>query len=220
MHQFYIPRSINMKNSAKNILTAIPLVVGLAGSASAAMSDAAVNDQPVASGAIDSLLDQYSGLLPGEHGSNNPVSAQISQSQQLSNFTGSGAAMSGSYNGSGSERIVSGPGSQVNESFEHGGRDRQNSATEISSPPMVAAFTAVSRTQPDSLSAVSTGIAPSSTGSSPQSVIVPAGELPTTFTPPAEPIATPIPAAAILLGSGLAALAPLRRRKENELETV
>lgn len=210
-----------MKNSTKGILTAIPLVVGLAGSAAAAMSDSAMNDQPVTSGAIDSLLNQYSGLVPGEHGGTTaPVSAQISQSQQLSNFTGSGAAMSGSYGGSGSERIVSGPGSPVNESFEHGGRDRQNSSSEIAAPPLVASLTAVTRTQPDSLSAVASGISPSSASSQGQSVIAPSGDIPPTVAPPTEPIATPIPAAAILLGSGLAALAPLRKRKEHETETI
>ena len=205
-----------MKNSTKGILTAIPLVVGLAGNASAAMSDAAMNDQPAAAGAIDTLLNQYSGLTPGEHGGNSPVSAQIPQSQQLSSFTGSGAAMSGSYDGAGSERIVSGPGAPVNESFERGGRNAQSSSQQTASPPMVAAFTAVARTQPDSLSAVASGIAPSSPGSPVQSAIVTTGDVP----PPADPIATPIPAAAVLLGSGLAALAPLRRRKEHETETA
>ena len=199
-----------MKKSTKGILTAIPLVVGLAGTAAAGMADAAPAENQNAAGVIDSLLNQYSGLLPGEGGQAG-TSAQISPSQHVASFGDATGTMGSYYTPLGGERTVSPADQPVRRSSE-----------EAAAP---TGLTVVARIAPDTLGAVASGISPSSTGSTSQPTIVAAGEAPagdpiTTTIIPTDTNPVPVPAAAVLLGSGLAALAAGRRRKDHEPEAA
>ena len=206
---------IHMKKTAKGILAAIPLVVGLSGQASAGMSDTAdAASMNESSAAIDAALNSFSGTIVGERGSSESDSQNLPSSQRDSSFTSAGSAM-GKYLGSGgSERVVSGPGSPVNESYERRSSVAGNASNEPASVTRTADLTTVVRTQGETLAAVATGITPSS--SSVSSAPSPQGNAANVKQEPVV-VTTPIPAAALLLGSGLVAVAPLRRRKKDAL---
>lgn len=204
-----------MNNSIKSILMALPMVAILTGPAMAAfgesMDNGARNGSPVA---IDSLLNRYSGVTPGQHGTSESDEQLVPLSQQFSAFNNAGATMSSDYTAQGSERIISDSGGSVEDSFASGRGVSANSEAATTS----AGLAVVVRTGSgyDSLGAVAGGITPSSSagGSRYQpSEILPADNV--VFTTTIIPdVATPVPlpAAVVMFGSGLAALATLRKR--------
>lgn len=219
-----------MNNTIKGILAAIPLVVGLSGPATAALSESA--DTPAQNGspvAIVSLLNHFSGLTPGDHDALEAEDRTISHSQKISAFTSAGAPMSSYYTGQGSENIVSGFGSSYS-----GGR---GGSGEAEAAPPSAGLTSVIHLSQESLGSVAAGISPSSAGTSNQAAGNPANDGNATYTTtiipgtdsnvsitttiiPADATPVPLPAAVVLLGSGLAALASLRKRSRKTILQV
>ena len=232
-----------MNKTTKSILAAIPLVVGLSGPATAALSettDAGTKNET--SVAIENLLNHFSGLIPGDH----DAARTMSHSRQISAFTGAAAPMSSYYTGQGSEQIVSGTGSSVNEPYSGG---RWGSGGADAGPPS-AGLTSVVQLAPESLGAVAADISSYTSDGTPANqaagtqpingngslttTIIPGtngnGSLTTTIIPgtngngsltttiiPADSTPVPLPAAVVLFGSGLAALAPLRKRTRTTL---
>lgn len=200
-----------MHNTTKVILAAIPLVVGLSGPAAAALTESADTEvQNVSPLTIDSLLNRFAGLTPGELDASDVKERIISPSKQLSTFTYAMTTMSSYYTNHGSERIVSGPRVFANDLFAMG----RGMGTRDAAAP-AGLFSGLHHIAPESLGEIAAGITPSSSGSSYQptnnTVIGP-----TTV----DPTPVPIPAAIVLLGSGLAALLPLRKRSQKTLIQV
>lgn len=204
-----------MNKITKSILTAIPLLVALSGPAIAAFSESmengAQNGTPVA---IDSLLNRYSGVTPGQHRTSETEDRLVPLSQQFSAFTKAGATMSSDYTVLGSERIVSASGGSVEDSFASGRGISGNFEAAKTSPGLAAIARIGSGSYLPGGAAGSISPSASSGGSGYQTAeVLPAGNA--TFTTTIIPDAAtpvPLPAAVVLLGSGLAALATLRKR--------
>ncbi len=204
-----------MNNTVKGILTAIPLVVALSGPAMAAlgesMGNGVQNGTPVA---IDSLLNRYSGVTPGQHGASETEDRLVPLSQQFSAFTNAGATMSSEYTAQGSERIVSASGNGTFEDSLASGRGISVNSEAASTSASLAVIARIGSGS-DSPGGVAGAITPSSTsgGSGNQTAeALPADITLTTTIIPDNATPVPLPAAIVLFGSGLAALAPLRKR--------
>jgi hypothetical protein len=219
---------MQMKNTIKGILAAIPLAVGLAGSAEAAISDAitadSANGPSVTPGVIDSLLNQYSGLTPGDPDHQNPVTHIVPPSQQISTFTGSAGAMVTYYTTLGVDRSSPNeplvPSGVIGSSLSMSLGSSPTNGNDGSDPgaaaaPAVAALTVIHAVQDSLVGSVANGITPTSSSGSNSAPVSPASEQ----TPPTDsgtPLTTtPIPPSATLICSGLAALVSLRLRKRN-----
>jgi hypothetical protein len=204
--------------------------MGLAGSPATALAEPAATggaeSSGVAAGGIDSLLNQYSGLTPGDSGGADPTTQSVSTNQQFSTFTGSAGAMVAYYTTLGVDRtspndpmVPAGTiGSTSNSNSVIAGSGSDLLAGSASAAPSVAALT-VAHAAPDSLvGAVAAGNIPmSSRGSMSAPVSQASEQLPP---PPPPPTPAPLPAAVVLLGSGLAALVPLRKRTRKDLVQV
>jgi hypothetical protein len=195
-------------NNVKSIVMAIPLVLALSAPVMAEMSDSGADGPAGASPvAIDSLLNQYAGLAPGSSGTDGE-GPEAQSWDSLSAFTDAAAPMSSYYTvmgGAGGPRMLS----------DHTSSDVNGEAA----APAVARITVSHNVADAPLSASGESLSPTSSGSSsssPQIVptittldnssgsgVIISGE--TT-------LATPIPAAGLLFGSGLAFLVPLGRR--------
>jgi hypothetical protein len=210
-------------NRLKIILAAIPLVVGLSGAADAALSDSdTTGDRQEAPRTIDSLLHRYSGLTPGDHDSRDGDDRNVPPSRQLSGFTEASSPMSSYYMVQGGDHASSLP--------EH---RSSGVVSGDASAPTARSHTAHSPSE--SLGAVAGGISPTgASGSSRNDAaeVIRTHDVPgpgTPYTPPGEPYIPPVvppiipanpvplPAAIVLIGSGLAALAPLRKRPQKNL---
>lgn len=187
-------------NRIKIIIAAIPMAVGLSGPAAAALVDpSGAGDLSGARISIDSLLNQFSGLTPGNNSSTGADNLNVLPSRQLSSFTSAGTPMSSYYTILGGERTFSAQSNSATGRLAGSGADTGNAAAP-------AARTLTVHPPQESLGAVAAGVSPSSSGQAYRAALTPqvTGEPPT-------PV--PLPAALVLLGSGLAALAPLRKRK-------
>ncbi len=222
-----------MKSHTKSILLISTLLVGLAGPAAAALSDAESGGGPVSAGEtterINTLLNQYAGFIPGDADFRNPDPLYLSKSQQLSTFTRAKGPMTTYYTVTGGDRTA------TNQSGGFSGSGSDAAA------PAVNSIT-VAHYAPDTLvGAVASGMAPTSSSGSGYSVqhgaaqqkpnqiqttivslptqisttIVPLPQGQTHFTTTITPIPTPIPPAAALLGPGLGALGLLRMRRRS-----
>ena len=211
-------------NKFTSVLVIIPLVAGFAGPAIASIAESGeVQGLSIAPGALDSLINRYSGLIPGDSESA-AVSHSVTANQMLSSFTRAVATMSSGYTARGSERIIT----QSNYDVGTNGIASNGDAA----APSVATIT-VAHYAPDSLvSAVSEGITPSSSGTSSSSSAISALQISntssgtfgynTTITGPPTTITytttitgtnpVPVPPACFLFGSGLSFLAALRYR--------
>jgi hypothetical protein len=212
-----------MKKTAKGILAAIPLVVGLAGPAAAEMSDSSATNGG-GSGAIDSLLNQYTGLTPGVNGGGDPTTQAVSAGQRYSAFTGSAGAMASYFTTLGvdltspNEPLVTqggSVGSSLSSTTAGSGADVSSSGSFAAAAPAIAAGTLAHAVQVPQVGDVATSIASASSGGSGSASFNPAAETVLTSEQPLTP--APIPPAAMLLGSGLAALASLRKRNRTAL---
>jgi hypothetical protein len=214
-----------MKRNAKGILAAISLFVGLAGPAAAEMSDSSATDGG-GSGAIDSLLKQYVGLTPGNSGGADPTTQAVSAGQRYSAFTGSAGAMTSYFTTLGvdltspNEPLVP-QGGSVGSSSDSGstaagsGADLSSSGSFAAAAPAIAAGTLAHAVQVSQVGDVATSIASAASGGSGSASFTPAAVMVTTSEQPLTP--APIPPAAMLLASGLAALASLRKRNRTVL---
>jgi hypothetical protein len=195
-----------MKFNAKSMLAAVPLVVGLSSSpAMAALSDladtATSNENHLT---IETLLDRYAGVTPGEYNLSGDEHESVLPSQQHSSFSRSNGPMSSYYTELGSESPVS-----VRESQGKAADGDARGPSDLSH---------VVHTSEGSLGSVASGISPSSGGSSGGGTTHTDGAIPPVNPPIVDPpVVVPVPAAVVLLGSGLAALAPLRRRVRVEV---
>lgn len=202
----------------KNIMAAIPLVMGLAMPALASLSDSGEGVGPGATPAsIDGLINLYAGLAPGD-----PDSVAVTQTVrprlQLSAFTRAVAPMSSGYTALGSGK------SDATVDIDSGSFVLGRTSTNDAAAPSVATITVARHVSDLLFSASVGGIFPSSTGASSSGPLVLSGvaqtytttitpifpTLVTTITPMPQPV--PIPPAVFLLASGLAFLAPLRQR--------
>jgi len=218
-------------NQVKIIIAAIPLVAGLAGPAMAEKSEspatAGADIHSGKTGAIESLLNHYAGLAPGDSNAQNPLTLSVPPSQQLSSFTGSAGTMSSYYTSVGVDRSATG---QNTYSDDHIGSASYNSERgsnyrEDSAAPAVSAITAVHAAADTLVGAVASAITPASSNGGYTSSAISGGDntpasTPVTLTYTTTITATdatpvPIPAAAALFGSGLAALASLRNRNRD-----
>jgi hypothetical protein len=215
-----------MKSTTKGILTAIPLVMGLAGPAAATLSDSSAGDGVGGpENVIDSAFNQFAGL-PGDAETQNP-----SHSQLLSTFTPANGIMASYFTNKGVDRTSPNqplvPEAVVSLGSSSG--SNSGSAGNGSDPgvavgaPAVAAIT-VARYAPDTLvnAVASAGALAPSSPSDPGQITVSDTTSQTqvstsTQTPGSTPVSTPIPPAAALLGSGLTALAALRKRNRDTL---
>lgn len=205
-----------MKSTTKGMLATIPLIIGLAGPAAAALAESA--DTGGSNGteiSIDSLLNQYSGLMPGDQDMA-AVLQEILPSQKLTTFTRAASSMNTGYTNQGVDRTSPNQPSRSidyivsNSTAGNNGSERDAAVA----APAVAAITSAHATQDSLVGAVASSIAPSSSGGiNPDSISV-AGDAPLVPVPVPEPIPTPIPPAAALIGSGLTALAALRKRNQ------
>lgn len=207
-----------MNKSTKSILATIPLVMGLAGPASAVMADSSpANSAEVSSGAIDSLLNQYSGLTPGDPGNQNPTTQTVPPNQQLSSFTGAAGSMSSYFTPLGVDKTSA---NQLSRAVDYiaSNSTTGNSGSETgaaASAPAMAAITTAHATQDSLVGAVASGSAPTTSSANTPPPIKVAGETPLVdvpLVPEPAPLSTPIPPAAVLISSGLAALATLKKR--------
>jgi len=193
-------------NRIKIIIAAIPLAVSLSGPAAAALVDpSGAGDLNGARINMDSLLNQFSGLTPGDNSSTGTDNLNVLPSRQLSSFTSAGTPMSSYYTVLGGERTFSAQSNSATGRLAGSGADTGNAAAP-------AARTSAVHLPQESLGAVAAGISPSSSGQAYRAALTPqviGGPL----IPTVEPTPVPLPAALVLLGSGLAALAPLRKRK-------
>lgn len=221
-----------MKNKMKGMMTAIPLVMALAGPASAALSDQDTNSAVDNSGRhgdiAGDLLNRYAGLAPGDPDLISPDIQTITLSRQISAFTGSDGPMSMYY-------TVLGGDSSGTPSYASGQNTLSASRSDFdAAAPAVATITSAHYAHDSLVSAVAGAMAPtSSSGGSSASptlhasgntagtdtfttTIIPVGT--GTFTTTITPVTpAPILPAATLFGSGLAALAALRKRNRDAL---
>jgi hypothetical protein len=191
-----------MKRTTKSILASIPLVVGLAGPAAAALGDAA--DTSGSNGtevSIDSLLNQYSGLMPGDRDLD-AISQEVLPSQKLTAFTHAATSMNMGYTNQGGDRTSP--------------NQPSGSVHDAAAAPSVATITAAHAAQDTLVGAVASSIAGTSSNSASigATAEIPAGPV---TDPIPDTIPTPIPPAAALIGSGLTALAALRKRDKVSL---
>lgn len=221
-----------MKNKMKGVMAVIPLVMALTGPASAALSDQDTNSAVDNSGrhgdVAGDLLNRYAGLAPGDPDLINPDIQTITLSRQISAFTGADGPMSMYY-------TVLGGNSSGTPSYATGqialgaGRSDSDAAA-----PAVAAITSAHYAHDSLVGAVAGAMAPTSSsgGSSASPTLQTSGDTTNsgTFTTTIIPVGTgtftttitpvtpaPILPAAALFGSGLAALATLRKRNRDAL---
>jgi hypothetical protein len=215
-----------MKKSTKGILATIPLVMGLAGSASAAMTDTVATEDVAESkntaGTIDSLLNQYTGLTPGDAGNQGPATQSVPPSQQYSSFSGAAGSMSSYFSAMGVDKTAPNQPAPSGDFIASGSTISSNNADSGSgaAAPAVNAITAVHSSQDSLVGAVANGTAPTTASSNNSGPIFTADTTPQTpVAPPQETpvVPTPIPPAAALIGSGLTALAALRKRNQGTI---
>lgn len=199
-------------DTVKNIVLAMPLVFALTAPALAAQSDSGIDVLAgEAPAVIDSLLNHYAGLAPGD--SEGDADGPAVQSwNSFSAFTVSVAPMSTYYTVMGGDRGANPDGERG-----HAGMNADAAA------PEVARITVARHVNELITSAGGDGLAPTSSGSSSSSQ-----QMVQTITPTdtdsgtgiiidGSTTPTPIPAAAYLFGSALAFLAPLGRRFRTSL---
>lgn len=193
-------------NRIKIIIAVIPLAVSLSGPAAAALVDpSGAGDMNGFRIGIDSLLNQFSGLTPGDNSSTGSGNLNVLPSRQLSSFTSAGAPMSSYYTVLGGERTFSAQSNSAADMLGGSGADTGNAAAP-------AARTSAVHLPQESLGVVAAGISPSSSGQAYRAALTPQVIMEPPI-PPVEATPVPLPAAVVLLGSGLAALTPLRKRK-------
>ena len=210
-----------MNKCTKSILATIPLVMGLAGPASAVMADSSPTDSTgVTSGAIDSLLNQYSGLTPGDPGNQNPTTQTVPPNQQLSSFTGAAGSMSAYFTPLGVDSTSPNQPARAidyiasNSIAGNSGSDSGAAAA----APAIAAITAAHATQDSLVGAVASSSSPTtSSANTPPSIKVAAEThlVAVPLVPEPLPLPTPIPPTAMLIASGLAALATIKKRNRD-----
>jgi len=221
-----------MKNTMKGMMTAIPLVMALAGPASAALSDQDSNSAVDNSGhhgdVAGDLLNRYAGLAPGDPDLINPETRTMPLSRQISTFTGSDGPMSMYYTVLGGDSSGA-PSYATGQITLSTGRSDSDAAA-----PAVATITLARYVHDSLVSAVAGAMAPTSSsgGSSASPTLQGSGDTANsgTFTTTIIPVGTgtftttitpvtpaPILPAATLFGSGLAALATLRKRHRDAL---
>lgn len=221
-----------MKNKMKGLMTAIPLVMALAGPASAALSDQNSNSAVDNSGrhgdVAGNLLNRYAGLAPGDPDLINPETRNMPLSRQISTFTASDGPMSMYYTVLGGDSSGAPPYATGQTALSAGRSDFDAAA------PAVATITLARYVHDSLVSAVAGAMAPTSSsgGSSASPTLHASGNTADTdtFTTTIIPVGTgtitttiipvtpaPILPAATLFGSGLASLAALRKRNRDAL---
>lgn len=227
-----IKGDMQMNNLTKIVLAAIPLIASMAVPAAGAMSDESATGggsrHDGSDAIIESLLDRYAGLAPGDAESLIQEPLTAAKTGQTSAFTNAGGPMTSYFTAMGGAGVATSQFGSV------------KGSTDNAAAPAVAAIT-LARYAPDTLvGAVASGSEPSSSGSNSSQQAVPRlittnpgvdqvnptnfstnqNQITTTIEPiyqittTIEPIATPIPPAAALIGSGLSALGLLRKRKQ------
>lgn len=201
-----------MKNYTKRILAISTLVVGLAGPATAALSetgaDSGADNPGVTTGFIEALISQYAGLAPGDPDFHNLEPRHVPKSQHLSTFTRAAGPMSSYFTISGVDKDSAYQPSNQADSFGSGsGGSGSNTSA---SAPAITAITLARYAQDTLVGAVASSIAVTSSSggySAPQgnilvtppkthqitTTIVPIPQSETVITTTITPIATPIP---------------------------